>query len=58
MDVLAMANKNLIDIEKEDIFDLFKFFKKVPNYFNMALGLVKLYLLPAIETKYIWTEQI
>jgi magnesium-protoporphyrin IX monomethyl ester (oxidative) cyclase len=58
MDVLAMANQNLIDIEKEDSFDLFKFFKKVPNYFNMALGLVKLYLLPAIETKYIWTEQI
>ena len=58
MDVVAMANQNLIDIEKEDSFDLFKFFKKVPNYFNMALGLVKLYLLPAIETKYIWTEQI
>ena len=58
MDVLAIANQNLIDIEKEDGFDLFKFFKKVPNYFNMALGLVKLYLLPAIETKYIWTEQI
>jgi len=58
MDVLAMANQNLIDIEKEDSFDLFKFFKKVPNYFNMASGLIKLYLLPAIETKYIWTEQI
>ena len=58
MDVCAEANQNLIDIEKEDSFDLLKFFKKVPNYFSMGLGLVKLYLLPAIETKYIWTEQI
>ena len=58
MDVCAAANQNLIDIEKEDNFDLLKFFKKVPNYFNMLLGLIKLYLLPAIETKYIWTEQI
>ena len=58
MDVCAEANQNLIDIEKEDSFNLLKFFKKVPNYFSMGLGLVKLYLLPAIETKYIWTEQI
>ena len=58
MDVCAEANQNLIDIEKEDTFDGLKFFKKVPNYFKMALGLIKLYLLPAIETKYIWTEQI
>ena len=58
MDVCAEANQNLIDIEKEDTFEGFKFFKKVPNYFKMALGLIKLYLLPAIETKYIWTEQI
>jgi magnesium-protoporphyrin IX monomethyl ester (oxidative) cyclase len=58
MDVCAEANQNLIDIEKEDTFDLLKFFKKVPNYFKMASGLIKLYLLPSIETKYIWTEQI
>ena len=58
MDVCAAANQNLINIEKEDNFDLLKFCKKVPNYFNMLLGLIKLYLLPAIETKYIWTEQI
>ena len=58
MDVCANANQNLIDIEKEDSFELFKLFKKVPNYFSMASGLIQLYLLPAIETKYIWTEQI
>ena len=58
MDVCANANQNLIDIEKEDSFELFKLIKKVPNYFSMASGLIQLYLLPAIETKYIWTEQI
>jgi hypothetical protein len=29
---------------------------KFSNYFVLGTRLLKLYLLPAIETKYIWTE--
>ena len=29
---------------------------KIPQYFKMVTNLINLYLLPAIETKYIWTE--
>lgn len=57
MDVCAMANERLIEIEKENNFDLLKLFNKIPSYFNMASGLLRLYFLPAIETKYIWTEK-
>ena len=35
----------------------FKLIQKVPAYLQMASGLVNLYFLPAIETKYIWTEK-
>jgi magnesium-protoporphyrin IX monomethyl ester (oxidative) cyclase len=58
MDVCDQANVNLVNIEKEEGSDFTKLFKKLPNYFNMAYGLAKIYFLPAIETKYIWTEQI
>ena len=58
MDLCDEANQNLIDIEKEDTFELAKFIKKLPNYFSMAFGLASLYFLPAIETKYSWTEKI
>jgi magnesium-protoporphyrin IX monomethyl ester (oxidative) cyclase len=54
LDNCAEANQVLIDLEKEN--DFFKDLKKVPSYFKMALSLVKLYFLPDIETKYIWTE--
>jgi magnesium-protoporphyrin IX monomethyl ester (oxidative) cyclase len=57
MDVCAMANERLIEIEKENNFDLLKLFNKIPSYFNMVSGLLRLYFLPAIETKYIWTEK-
>jgi len=57
MDLCDEANQNLIDIEKEDTFEFAKFIKKVPNYFSMAFGLASLYFLPAIETKYSWTEK-
>jgi len=58
MDICNQANMNLVNIEKEEGSEFTKFFQKVPNYLNMAYGLVKMYFLPAIETKYIWTEQI
>ena len=52
------ANCQLIATEKEQELEFTKFFKKVPSYIKMATSLIKLYLLPAIETKYIWTEKI
>ena len=57
LDKCAIANQSLIDIEKEENLEIFKFIKKVPNYLAMATGLLSLYLLPVIETKYIWTEK-
>jgi magnesium-protoporphyrin IX monomethyl ester (oxidative) cyclase len=57
MDICAAANQKLIDIEKENNFDLLKLFNKIPSYFSMVSGLLRLYFLPAIETKYIWTEK-
>jgi magnesium-protoporphyrin IX monomethyl ester (oxidative) cyclase len=58
MDLCDQANVNLVNIEKEEGSEFGKLFKKLPNYFSMAYGLAKIYFLPAIETKYIWTEQI
>jgi magnesium-protoporphyrin IX monomethyl ester (oxidative) cyclase len=52
----AEANQNLINIEKEEISEISKIFKKGPEYFKMATNLVNLYLLPAIEMKYPWTS--
>ena len=57
LDQCATANQNLIDIEKEDNLEIVKMAQKLPNYFSMASGLIGLYLLPVIETKYIWTEK-
>jgi magnesium-protoporphyrin IX monomethyl ester (oxidative) cyclase len=53
LDECSDANNNLVLLEKAGDFN---FFSKLPNYFRMASGLLKLYFLPAIETKYIWTE--
>jgi magnesium-protoporphyrin IX monomethyl ester (oxidative) cyclase len=50
----AEANQSLIDLEKEE--SSFNFFSKIGSYFKMASGLLRMFLLPAIETKYIWTE--
>jgi magnesium-protoporphyrin IX monomethyl ester (oxidative) cyclase len=58
LDVCAEANQSLIDVDKKDIAAFAKTLKKLPSYFNMTLSLLKLYFLPAIETKYIWTEKI
>ena len=52
MDQCLEANNNLIQLEKENAF----FLQKLPSYAKMALGLIKLYFLPSVETKYIWTE--
>ena len=58
LDTCAEANQNLINIDKESSLGFTKVLKKLPNYANMTLSLLKLYFLPAIETNYIWTEKI
>ena len=57
LDNCADANQNLINIEKDESSDFIKLFNKIPQYFKMITNLLNLYLLPAIETKYIWTEK-
>jgi len=56
MDVCAEANQALINIEKEESPEILKTFQKLPHYSSMAISLIKLYFLPAIETKFSWTE--
>ena len=55
LDLCVVANENLIQIEKEENSQFSKFFAKIPFYFLMISSLFKLFFLPAIETKYIWT---
>jgi magnesium-protoporphyrin IX monomethyl ester (oxidative) cyclase len=50
-------NESLIKIDKQDIADIFKTLNKLPLNIAMFIKLVQLYVLPAIETKYIWTEK-
>ena len=50
-------NEDLIEIDKQNIPDMFKLFKKLSLNISMVGKLIQLYLLPAIETKYIWTEK-
>jgi magnesium-protoporphyrin IX monomethyl ester (oxidative) cyclase len=57
LDQCAEANQKLIDTEKQENLEIFKFIQKLPNYLSMVTGLIGLYLLPVIETKYIWTEK-
>ena len=52
----STINENLIKIEKEEIPDILKQVKKFPSNIQMFFKLAQLYFLPAIETKYIWTE--
>ena len=58
LDSCSEANQELIDIEKSDESGITKVFQKLPQYFKMASGLLSLYFLPAVETKYIWTEKV
>jgi magnesium-protoporphyrin IX monomethyl ester (oxidative) cyclase len=53
LDECALANDNLVKIEKTDSTNVMA---KFANYFVLGTRLVQLYLIPAIETKYIWTE--
>ena len=57
MELSAEANNNLIQIEKSQELNFFKKIKKLPNYLLLISSLLQLYFLPAIDTKYIWTEK-
>jgi magnesium-protoporphyrin IX monomethyl ester (oxidative) cyclase len=48
----AEANQSLINIEKEQG----GFIAKLGSYIKMGVSLLRMFFLPAIETKYIWTE--
>ena len=50
-------NQNFIDIDKIETSDFIKTIKKLPENIKMFIKLVQLFLIPAIETKYIWTEK-
>jgi magnesium-protoporphyrin IX monomethyl ester (oxidative) cyclase len=58
LDKCAEANQALIDIEKSETTEAIKLFQKLPQYFKMTSALLSLYLLPAINTKYVWTEKV
>ena len=58
LDKCAEINQNLINIEKEDNLEIIKSIQKLPNYFTMVTSLIGLYLLPPVETNYIWTEKV
>ena len=53
MDQCLDANNRLIELDKEGSFIL----QKLPTYLKMISGLIQLYFLPDVETKYIWTEK-
>ena len=57
LDICSDANTKLIEIEKTAENDITRFLTKLPQYFTMVVSLLKLYFLPPIETKYIWTEK-
>ena len=56
LDKCEQANNSLINLEKENDIDFIKSIKKFPLYLQICTSLLKLYLIPAIETKYIWTN--
>jgi magnesium-protoporphyrin IX monomethyl ester (oxidative) cyclase len=57
LDSSAEANSQLLQIEKTDDSSFSKILQKLPHYFILISSLLKIYFLPAIETKYIWTEK-
>jgi magnesium-protoporphyrin IX monomethyl ester (oxidative) cyclase len=57
LDLCTTINQKVIKLEKTSSLSIVKFFKKIAYYFIIFSSLLKLYFLPAIETKYIWTEK-
>lgn len=57
LDECADANLALIEIDKLKDNSFVRGLKKFPLSFKIVSNLAKIYFLPAIETKYIWTEK-
>lgn len=57
LDLCTTINQKIIKLEKTSSLSIVKFLKKISYYFIIFSSLLKLYFLPAIETKYIWTEK-
>ena len=53
----SLVNQNLVDIDTIETSDFIKTLKKLPENIKMFVKLVQLFLIPSIETKYIWTEK-
>ena len=53
----SQINQNFVDIDKLETSNFVKTIRKFPENLKMFLKLVQLFLIPAIETKYIWTEK-
>jgi magnesium-protoporphyrin IX monomethyl ester (oxidative) cyclase len=56
LDICAEANDQLIKIDKNNNSST-NFIQKLPHYIALVSSLIQLYFLPAIETKYIWTQK-
>jgi magnesium-protoporphyrin IX monomethyl ester (oxidative) cyclase len=57
LDECSDINDQLIHIDKENQNSFLKNIYKLPLYFTLLKNLVNIYFLPAIETKYAWTEK-
>ena len=57
LDIASDANDILIKIERSETVEILKIIKQIPYYFTIFAKLLEIYLLPAIETNYIWTEK-
>lgn len=57
LDECSNLNQNLYTIDEEkNCIKFIKTIKKLPSYFGILVSLVKLYFLPTIKTKHIWTK--
>lgn len=56
MEKCSQINFELVKLEKEENSEFLKQIQKLPLLVTMLSNLVKLFLIPPIETKYIWTE--
>lgn len=57
LDLCVLANAELISIEKDSGSAFTKQLVKLPYQVLITLSLIKLYLLPVIETDYIWAKR-
>jgi magnesium-protoporphyrin IX monomethyl ester (oxidative) cyclase len=57
LDLCVESNNQIAEIDKSDSLDFLKLLQKIPYYTMIFWNLLQIYLIPAIETKYIWTEK-